>query len=75
MTISPHELHRQTGQALKEVEAQIDEAKRAATEELGIPPERMRDSYGNWPMVQLLSAKVQCLSILTQLSKEEFDGS
>lgn len=67
MIVSPNELRKEMVQLLKSVDAQIKEIEQEA-ERFGIPPEKMRDSNGNWVMIPLLLAKVQAYSTLVQLN-------
>jgi hypothetical protein len=64
---SPDMLRRDTVALLKEIEAQIDSVKETA-QTMGIPPEKLQDTNGNWVMSPLLLAKVQALAILVQLN-------
>lgn len=66
MIINSDILRRDTIQLMKQIDAQIDEVKEEARR-IGVPPEKMRDSSGNWVMSPLLLAKTQAYLMLVQL--------
>lgn len=66
MIINTDILRRDTLALLKQIDAQIDEIQAEASM-LDLPPEKLRDAYGNWVMGPLLLAKVQAYAILVQL--------
>jgi hypothetical protein len=69
MEVSPNALRKETVQVLNQVNAQIGEVT-AAAHRRGCEPEALRDEHGNWPMIQLLLAKSQCVNTLTLLSEQ-----
>ena len=66
MIINADILRRDTVSLLREIDKQIDAVKTEAVR-MGIPPEKMRDSSGNWVMSPLLLAKTQAYSTLVTL--------
>jgi len=68
--ISPDTLRRDTIKLINQIDLQIDEVTREA-ERLGFPPEKMRDSSGNWVMVPLLLAKTQAYASLILLQAKK----
>ncbi len=68
MIVSPDILRKELVSLLAQIDLQITEIKATAVEE-GIRGEYLRDKNGNWPMIPLLSAKVQALSTLAQLNQ------
>lgn len=66
MIINADSLRKDTVALIKQIDNQIAEVTHAA-EQMGISPERVRDSHGNWPMIQLLQAKAQAYNTLVLL--------
>lgn len=66
MIVNPDILRRDTIQLINQIDAQINEVKEEA-QQMGIPPEKMRDSNDNWVMSPLLLAKAQAYATLVQL--------
>lgn len=66
MIITPDILRRDTIQLLKQIDTQIAEITQTA-KDMGIPPEKLRDSTGNWVMSPLLLAKAQTYGMLVLL--------
>lgn len=69
MIINVDILRKETVQLLQEINTQMAAVKEAA-ETMEIPPEKMRDSNGNWVMTPLLLAKAQAYSTLVALQKK-----
>lgn len=69
MDVSPNALRKETVAVLNQVDAQIKEVQADAAI-LMRRPEQIRDQNGNWPMIQLLLAKSQCLATLTELNEQ-----
>lgn len=61
-----HRLEALTGAVERQIGIVAD-----AAEEMGIDPFVMRDTHGNWPMVQLLTAQANTQLALTLLLKEK----
>ena len=70
MIINPDILRRDTIQLIKQIDAQINEVKEEA-QQIGIPPEKLRDSSGNWVMSPLLLAKTMAYSTLVTLQTKK----
>jgi len=70
MIINPDILRRDTIQLIKQIDAQINEVKEEA-QQIGIPPEKLRDSSGNWVMSPLLLAKTMAYSTLVTLQAKK----
>jgi len=70
MIVSQDALRRDLVRLLNEIELQI-KAVKAKAEEMGIPPEKMRDASGNWVMTPLLLAKAQVYSTLVALQTKK----
>lgn len=68
MIISQDILRKDTIALMRQVDVQIEEVRKTA-EELGVPPEKMRDSSGNWVMSPLLMAKAQIMNTLVLLNQ------
>jgi hypothetical protein len=66
MIVDPDILRRDTVQLLKQIDAQINEVKKAS-KQMGFPPEELKDANGNWVMIPLLLAKAQAYSTLVML--------
>lgn len=66
MEIRPDALRLDLMNLIKEIDSQIQEVKGVA-QEMGIPPEKLRDRTGNYVMTPLLLAKAQSYAALIQL--------
>ena len=66
MIINPDILRRDTIKLMRQIDAQIKEVEETA-QSLRVPPEKMRDTSGNWVMIPLLLAKTQLYASLIQL--------
>lgn len=70
MIISPDILRKEMISLLTQIDSQIKEVEKEAHDK-GIRPEQLREGNGNWPMVQLLSAKITAISTLAQLNNSD----
>lgn len=70
MIISVDTLRRDTIKLINQIDKQIKEVEEFA-QGLGIPPEKVRDTTGNWVMSPLLLAKVQAYASLIQLQAKK----
>jgi hypothetical protein len=66
MIITQDILRRDTIRIIKKVDAQIETVEKAA-QEMGFPPEELKDAHGNWVMIPLLLAKAQAYHTLVLL--------
>lgn len=66
MIINKDSLRRDVIAIIKQIDAQLDEVKEEASR-MGIPPQKMRDTNGNFVMSPLLLAKAQAYGSLIQL--------
>jgi len=66
MIISPDSLRKETVSLIRQIDTQIDEVKQQA-QKMGVAPEKLQDSVGNWTMSPLLLAKAMAYSTLVQL--------
>jgi hypothetical protein len=66
MIINDDILRRDTVRLITTIDAQIDVVAEEAKSK-GIESIRLIDSYGNWPMIQLLQAKAQAYNTLVLL--------
>lgn len=66
MIITQDILRRDTVQLLKQIDQQIAEVNRQATQ-IGIEGYQLRESNGSWSMAPLLLAKAQAYATLVQL--------
>lgn len=66
MNVSPDILRRETVQLINQIDRQIGEIRKTATE-LGTEPHKLRDNNGNWVMPPLLLAKAQAYNTLVML--------
>jgi hypothetical protein len=66
MIINNDILRRDTMELLKQIDAQINDVNRHASQ-MGIKGYQLRDANGNWAMSPLLLAKAQAYSTLVQL--------
>lgn len=66
MNVSPDILRREAVQLINQIEQQIEEIRRTATQ-LGTEAHKLRDNNGNWVMPPLLLAKAQAYNTLVQL--------
>ena len=66
MLINDDILRRDTIQLLRQIDQQIEEVKRHASQ-AGIETHKLRDANGNWVMIPLLLAKTQAYAMLVQL--------
>lgn len=67
MNVSPDTLRIQTLSVLADINKQIDEVKREA-DRLGILPEQVKDSFGNWILIPILASKMSAVATLTELN-------
>jgi hypothetical protein len=70
MIINADLLRKETVQLIKQIDTQITEVNRHATE-MGIPGHKLRDAQGNWAMSPLLLAKAQAYATLVQLQTQK----
>jgi hypothetical protein len=70
MIISPDLLRKETISLLTAVEAQIKIVESEA-EDKGISPSQLRDGYGNYVMIPLLSAKITAIAALAQINEAD----
>ena len=68
--INPTALRRETMQLINQINVQIEQV-RAEAEIRNIPPEKLRDSEGNWAITPLLLAKAQAYSTLAILQAKK----
>jgi len=66
MIVNADSLRKDTVALIRQIDNQIAEVTREAVR-MGVPPERVRDSNGNWPLIQLLQAKAQAYNTLVLL--------
>lgn len=70
MIITPDILRRDTLALLKQIDLQIIQVQRQATQ-MGIEPHQLRQSDGSWSMTPLLLAKAQAYSTLVLLQTQK----